>query len=69
LGSVKDRIGLSMIEAAEKAGSITPGVTTNRGTKPAANTGIALAPGGCGRAAGYKVPPDDARRQMSIERP
>ncbi len=44
-GSVKDRIGIAMIEAAEAAGTLTPGGIIVEGT--AGNTGVGLAIAAC----------------------
>ena len=50
-GSVKDRIGRAIIDAAEKSGALKPGGTIVEGTS--GNTGIALAM--VGAAHGYRV--------------
>ncbi|WP_040157687.1 cysteine synthase A [Nigerium massiliense] len=49
--SVKDRIGVAMVDAAERSGQLKPGGTIVEGTS--GNTGIALAMVGAAR--GYKV--------------
>ena len=49
--SVKDRIGIAIIEAAERSGELKPGGTIVEGTS--GNTGIALAMAGA--AKGYRV--------------
>lgn len=50
-GSVKDRIGIAIIDAAEQSGELKPGGTIVEGTS--GNTGIALA--FVGAARGYRV--------------
>lgn len=50
-GSVKDRIGRAIIDAAEKSGALKPGGTIVEGTS--GNTGIALAMVGAAR--GYRI--------------
>jgi len=49
--SVKDRLGIAIVDAAEKAGALQPGGTIVEGTS--GNTGIALAMVGAAR--GYRV--------------
>ncbi|WP_437582302.1 cysteine synthase A [Paramicrobacterium sp. CJ85] len=62
-GSVKDRIGIAILDAAEKSGDLKPGGTVVEGTS--GNTGIALAAAGAAR--GYRVVLS-MPSSMSIER-
>jgi cysteine synthase len=61
--SVKDRLGIAIVDAAEKSGALQPGGTIVEGTS--GNTGIALAMVGAAR--GYKVVLT-MPESMSIER-
>ncbi len=64
-GSVKDRIGISMVEAAEKAGQLKPGGTIVECTS--GNTGVGLALAACVR--GYRcvfVMPDKVSQEKRV---
>src|ERR671918_424125 len=63
--SVKDRIGVAIIDAAEKSGALKPGGTIVEGTS--GNTGIALAMVGAAR--GYRVVltmPESASKERRV---
>jgi cystathionine beta-synthase len=63
-GSIKDRIALSMIEAAEEEGKLEPGGTVVEATAGNTGLGLALVAG----AKGYRVLlviPDRCRRKKS----
>ncbi|HKW44653.1 MAG TPA: pyridoxal-phosphate dependent enzyme, partial [Candidatus Eremiobacteraceae bacterium] len=67
-GSVKDRAGRAIIEAAERTGRLRPGGTVVEGT--AGNTGIALAL--LGNARGYRtiivIPDDQSQEKIDLLR-
>src|SRR5438132_10716965 len=64
-GSVKDRIGMMMLEAAEKAGKIKPGGTIIEGSSGNTGMGLALAAAIKGYQCIFKTP--DKRRQEKID--
>src|SRR3974377_1320536 len=66
-GSVKDRIGITMLEAAEKAGSIKPGGTIIEGTSGNTGMGLALAAAIKGYQCIFKMP-DKMSQEKNDER-
>lgn len=67
-GSLKDRIALRMIEAAERSGALCPGDTIVDAST--GNTGISLAfvGGGAARLQGLDLPPSAGRCQRGARR-
>ena len=56
-GSIKDRIGVSMIETAEREGKLKPGGTVVEGTAGNTGLGLALVAGAKGYRVVLVVPP------------
>lgn len=65
-GSVKDRIGIRMIEAAEKAGKLKPGGTIIEGTSGNTGMGLALAAAVKGYRAIFTIPDKMSQEKINL---
>src|SRR5438270_8915669 len=67
-GSVKDRIGLAMIEAAERTGDLRPGGTIVEPTSGNTGTGLAIAAAGRGYKTIFVMPDKMSQEKISMLR-
>src|SRR5919201_1581465 len=67
-GSVKDRIGLTMIEAAEREGKLKPGGTIVEGTSGNTGVGLAMAAAMKGYRCIFVMPDKMAQEKISLLR-
>jgi cystathionine beta-synthase len=67
-GSVKDRIGLAMIEAAERAGKLRPGGTIVEPTSGNTGVGLAIAAAGKGYRCVFVMPDKMSQEKISMLR-
>jgi cystathionine beta-synthase len=67
-GSVKDRIGLAMIEAAERAGKLKPGGTIVEPTSGNTGVGLAIAAAGKGYRCVFVMPDKMSQEKISMLR-
>ena len=65
-GSIKDRIALSMIEAAEEAGKLEPGGTVIEATAGNTGLGLALVAGAKGTASSSLFPTKCRRKKFPM---
>src|SRR5690625_3840734 len=67
-GSVKDRIGLAMIEAAERDGSLRPGGTIIEGTSGNTGAGLALVAIAKGYRCTFTTPDKQSQEKIDVLR-
>src|SRR5258708_6036206 len=65
-GSVKDRIGISMIDDAEKKGLLKPGGTIIEGTSGNTGMGLALVAAGRGYKLGFTSTPTQSKKKVDL---